>query len=75
MRVYLQTALAALLLCGSFGCHCMPVTERYCDAVDCIADQEIDKDRYYRPAFDVTRWGMWNGPECCRRNQCRPHCH
>ncbi len=48
------------------GCHCMPITERLADRVDCIADKEACLDRLYRPRLDVTRWGMWNGPECCR---------
>ncbi|MEQ9409254.1 MAG: hypothetical protein RIK87_16075 [Fuerstiella sp.] len=71
MKRRLQLVFAAGFLFAGFGCHCLPVTERYCDAIDRVADHEVHLDRHYRPAFDVTRWGMWNGPECCRPNCCR----
>ena len=67
----LKFVLVSILATGSAGCHCMPMTERYCDHVDNFADHEISLDKHYRPVFDVTRWGMWNGPECCRGNNCR----
>ncbi|MCA9050554.1 MAG: hypothetical protein KDA89_17575 [Planctomycetaceae bacterium] len=65
MSIRLQVCLlfAALVLPG---CHCLPVTERYCDCVDRVADHEVCLDRFYCPKLDVTRWGMWDGPACCR---------
>lgn len=56
-----------VLTIGLFsGCHCLPVTERYADHIDKIADKQASMDCHYRPCLDVTRWGMWNGPKCCR---------
>ncbi|MEZ6121799.1 MAG: hypothetical protein R3C49_01335 [Planctomycetaceae bacterium] len=59
-----------ILLAAVSGCHCCPVTEHYCDCVDRIADHEgcLAPNR---PLLDVTRWGTWNGPACCRPNCCR----
>ena len=61
----------AVLTLTSAGCHCMPVTERYCDFVDEQATREFCKDKYYNPELDPTRWGMPDGPECFRRKCCR----
>lgn len=52
------------------GCHCLPITERYNDRVDCIADHEGRLSPHNRPLLNVTRWGMYDGPACCRRNCC-----
>lgn len=65
------TLLSLAVVTGVSGCHCMPITERYADRIDCIADHEGCMDRFYHPCLDVTRWGMWNCP-CCN---CRPQQH
>ncbi|MEZ6133210.1 MAG: hypothetical protein R3C59_31470 [Planctomycetaceae bacterium] len=68
MKSFRMTILLMVALVGLSGCQCMPVTERYADRVDCIADHEGRFERFYCPCLDVTRWGMWNCP-CCA---CRP---
>lgn len=50
----------------STGCHCVPVTERWNDHVDAVADSQACFDDCYCPTLDVTRWGRWDGPQCCR---------
>ncbi|MFY9253906.1 MAG: hypothetical protein WAO83_10670 [Fuerstiella sp.] len=64
-----QAWMLLVLISGSgllSGCHCLPITERCADRIDHIADKEACMDCHYRPNLDVTRWGMWNGPRCCR---------
>lgn len=56
------TASAALLS----GCHCLPLNERYSDGIDRITDHEGHLMPNNIPRLDVTRWGMWDGPECLR---------
>jgi hypothetical protein len=57
------------------GCQCAPLTDPYLDAVDYLADRELELDALYHPAFDLTRIGR---PEwcCCRMNWrwCRRGC-
>lgn len=65
-RIAASLLLSFGLMFLTTGCHCLPITERYCDRVDCVADHEACLDRWYCPKLDVTRWGMWNGPDCCR---------
>ena len=48
------------------GCQCLPVTERCADGVDRIADHQGCMGHFHNPYLDVTRWGMWDGPNCCR---------
>jgi hypothetical protein len=52
------------------GCHCLPITERYSDGIDRIADHEGHLMPNNIPRLDVTRWGMWDGPAWCRKG-CR----
>ena len=48
------------------GCHCLPANEHWHDTVDAIADSEAQFDECYCPLLDVSRWGRWDGPSCCR---------
>lgn len=70
-RISLIAAMT-LISVASTGCQCLPLTERYTDVVDAYADREIALDGLYTPKLDVTRWGRWNGPQCCQPNcNCR----
>ncbi len=71
-RLQLVLTAAALLLCT--GCHCCcfaPVTEKYCDVVDDIAERRPWADRCYHSKLDLTRLGRSDGPDCCRNRGCR----
>ncbi len=52
------------------GCHCLPATERYNDTIDRIVDHDGRSMPNNVPRLDVTRWGMWDGPDCCRCRNC-----
>jgi len=62
--------LASVALLTTVGCHCSPGYEGYNDIVDLAADNSCCMERCYHPALDVTRWGRWDGPACCRNKCC-----
>ena len=62
--------LASVALLATVGCHCTPGYEAYNDAVDHVSDTTACFDGVYCPKLDVTRWGRWDGPACCRNKCC-----
>lgn len=68
-------AVAIIFIVTLAGCQCSRVTERYCDAVDHVADYEPNLERLYCPCADLTRIGH---PDWCRcrvnRLWCRHGC-
>ncbi len=71
MKRFILLAVVGLVASGNLGCHCMPWTERYNDHIDAGAEDEPCLDHCFNPKWDVTRWGRWDGPDCCRGNCCR----
>jgi len=62
----LMTLAFVFAVLPAMGCQCVPVSERWHDHVDSVADSEAHFDECYHPIFDVTRWGRWDGPQRCR---------
>lgn len=53
MRVPVALFVANVLV----GCQCMPLTEHYADAIDCISDHECHGEVFYHPGWDLQRIG------------------
>lgn len=51
----LMIFLSPALLVSASGCHCMGISERYGNVIDCVADRQLCMDGCYRPGLDLTR--------------------
>jgi len=75
MSSFRNLVLSLIVFATLAGCHCTPISERYNDHIDNIADTSCRSEQHYCPRLDVTRWGMWNGPACCRDKCCQRWVH
>lgn len=61
----IKLLVLSLILGGSFGCQCSPLTECYCDGIDHIADHGPRAECLYHSKLDLTRINMPDGIHCC----------